>query len=430
MSLLSKIRKIPPLIRDEGWLGALVTMVRWFWGRLTGVPVLIGASAEPMPAPPPPPPPPPPLPPPKIDIFRLYDFIAPPVADTPQAFRVDSGTINWVIPSFEIGSGGHLNIFRMIWGLEKLGFRSRIHIVGECRYPDGEAARAVIIKHFVPLAASVEIGEETLLPAEFTMATSWTTAYTVRRFGRTLHKLYFIQDMEPWFTARGSEYVFAEATYNFGFTGITAGDWLAGLMKEKYGMRAYPFGFSCEHEMYHARPRQPGPRKVFFYARHVTPRRGFELGMLALKRVHELLPDVEFLLAGWDMSAYEIPFPHVDAGVAALDDLPGLYAQCDVALVISLTNLSLLPLEIMACGCPVVSNHGPNVEWLLKDRENAILAAPLPEALAEALIEMLENRSLNEQITRNGLDFVSRTSWDTEALRVSGYLEAIREENV
>lgn len=427
MSLLSKIRKIKPLIQDEGWLGALTTIIRWFWGRLTGIPVQVGAPVEPLPEPPPPPPPPPP---PKIDIFQLYAFVEPPASANPAEFLFEPGTMNWVIPSFEIGSGGHLNIFRMIWGLEKLGFRSCIHIVGECRYPSGEAAREVIIKHFVPLAAEVKIGEDTLLPAEFTMATSWMTAYTVRRFAQTRHKLYFIQDMEPWFTAVGSEYVFSEATYNFGLTGITAGAWLADLMQEKYGMRAYPFGFSCEHELYHSRPRQSGPRKVFFYARHVTPRRGFELGMLALKRVHERLPDVEFLLAGWDMSAYAIPFPHVDAGVAALDDLPGLYAQCDAALVISLTNLSLLPLEIMACGCPVVSNRGPNVEWLLKDRDNAILADPLPETLAEALIELLENRSLNEQITRNGLTFVAGTSWDTEARKVGGYLEAIREEYV
>ena len=41
---------------------------------------------------------------------------------------VPENTINWIVPDFGIGSGGHLNIFRMISRLQKLGFESRIII--------------------------------------------------------------------------------------------------------------------------------------------------------------------------------------------------------------------------------------------------------------------------------------------------------------
>lgn len=401
---ISKIRKIPLLIRSQGLIGTIRFIARWFRKRYSNG-LLV----------------------PRIDVCEFYEFLAPPAEQLPPPDNIEPNTINWIIPGFEVGSGGHLNIFRMIWGLEKLGYRSRLHIVGGCQFSSGEAAREAIVAHFCPLAAEVRIGEESLEAAEFTVATSWITAYTVRRFSATNHKVYFIQDMEPWFSPHGSAYVFAEATYGFGFTGITAGKWLSGLMTENYGMKAYPFGFSYEHDRYAPRPRKPGTRKVFFYARHVTPRRGFELGMLALKMVHDQLPDIEFVLAGWDTSGYVVPFPHLNAGVVALDELPDLYSQCDAALVISLTNISLLPLELIACGCPVVSNSGPNVEWLLTDRETAMIADASPEALAAALVELLQDHELHARLSENGLNFARQSNWADEARKVHGYLEMIRE---
>jgi glycosyltransferase involved in cell wall biosynthesis len=334
--------------------------------------------------------------------------------------------MNWVIPHFELGSGGHMTIFRMIWHLEQLGYSVHIAIIEPTHYK-AELAQELIRKHFMPISADVSIGEDSLQPAEFTFATSWETAYTVNRFSFTRYKLYFVQDMEPYFHPAGSSYAFAEATYRFGFIGITAGNWLAQEVKKMYGMEAYPFGFSYDKEHHKPLPRQPdGSSRVFFYARSVTPRRGFELGLLALYRVHQLLPEVEFVLAGWDTSAYHIPFAHLNAGVVPHHELPGLYSQCDVALVLSMTNISLLPLELMACGCPVVSNKGPNVEWQLKDGENAVLAEPTPEDLATAIVHVLSKTELRQRLIYNGLKFAKATDWFQEGKKVYSYLEQIR----
>jgi len=148
--------------------------------------------------------------------------------------------------------------------------------------------------------------------------------------------------------------------------------------------------------------------------------------MLALKKIHERLPDVQFVLAGWDTSAYRIPFPALNAGVVPLNELADLYSQCDCALVISLTNLSLLSLEIMACGCPVVSNRGPNVEWLLRDGENALLADPTPESLAQAVIRMLEDNRLRQRLREGGLASATATDWMAEAVKIDAFLKGLR----
>jgi glycosyltransferase involved in cell wall biosynthesis len=367
----------------------------------------------------------------QIDLFNHYaflDFYASSGKEGWQKAQKESISENsmlWVIPSFELGSGGHLNIFRMVHNLELLGYHCQICIVGETRFASGTEARRVICTHFLPLKADVVIGVESASPAEFAFATSWVTAYTVRALPQVSQRLYFIQDFEPWFYPMGSEYVFAEQTYRFNFVAIAAGDWL-GKLAADYGMRVHVFRFSYDKDRYRPLPRRPGPRRVFFYARSVTPRRGFELGMLALKKIHERLPDVQFVLAGWDTSAYRIPFPALNAGVVPLNELADLYSQCDCALVISLTNLSLLPLEIMACGCPVVSNRGPNVEWLLRDGENALLADPTPESLAQAVIRMLEDNRLRQRLREGGLASATATDWMAEAVKIDAFLKGLR----
>lgn len=353
--------------------------------------------------------------------YRMIDGIG--VRTLPGPGEV--GSINWVVPAFSIGSGGHLNIFRMIEMLERRGFRSSIFITEPAAFLDATQARKLINENFVKLAADVHLGAEAMPACDFVVATSWETAYWADSFDGARKKLYFVQDFEPYFFAHGSEYHFAEQTYRMGFEAITAGDWLARKLSMEYGMQAHPFSFSFDKDRYRPIQRSAGPRRVFFYARHVTPRRGFELGLLALRRVHEKLSDVEFVLAGWDSSDFELPFKYLNAGVVALDDLPALYSECDVALVLSFTNLSLLPLELMACGCPVVSNRGGNVEWLLEHDRNALLADPTPAALSEAIVRILSDTGLRERIVSGGLDLAASSNWEAQGERVAGLLRGM-----
>jgi len=358
------------------------------------------------------------------DIIGAYDFLRfEPFGGEPPSVTDAARTINWVIPDFGVGSGGHLNIFRLIFLLEQRGYQCRVIIVGHTHCNSGDEARESIRKHFFPINARVSIGESSLEPAAITVATSWITAYPVRNFQGTHHRCYFVQDYEPYFYAHGSDYCFAEATYRMGFYGITAGGWLAGKLAAEHGMQTVTMGFSYDHGLYRPLPRRnPEIRRVFFYARSVTPRRGFELGLLALNRVAQKMPEISFILAGWDTSSYHIPFHHLNAGNVAVKDLPDLYSQCDVALVLSLTNLSLLPLELMACGCPVVSNRGANTEWLLNE-DNAVLADATPEALSEALISLLRDEDRRKRLVEASMHFATSTSWDVEAGKVAGFFD-------
>ncbi|QWD73286.1 glycosyltransferase family 4 protein [Polynucleobacter sp. UB-Raua-W9] len=364
-------------------------------------------------------------------IDHYEDLLRPDFGERVSAINVDKKTINWFIPPISRGSGGHLNIFRFIRNLEELGYENHIVIVGNPQPKSVDIARKNIHDWFFPLEAKVYIGNESQIPAAFfAIATEWRTAYFVKRYLSCVCKCYFVQDFEPYFYPTGTNYILAENTYRFGFYGFTAGSWLADKLTRDYGMNAASLGFSYDRDLYSLAVNEPdseGERlaqRVFFYARPPTARRAFELGVLVLREVQRQKPNITIVLAGWDLRGYKIPFRYENSGLVELDKLGNLYRSCDVALVLSFSNLSLLPLELMACGVPVVSNKAPYTEWLLNE-DNSVLAEPNVEALAGAVLSVLNDKKLSDRIKSNGLNFCKNTSWKCEAEKLASGLNKL-----
>lgn len=359
---------------------------------------------------------------PKQDISAKFDFIShAPFGVLYSDSNPPCNTVNWFVPPIGYGSGGHLNIIRFIKLLESDGFESRIIVTNEFRAYDSKKISSQIAAWFAPVKAKVYLHPQEEIPAaHIAVATGWQTAYPVKNFLGSAHKFYFIQDYEPFFYPLGTEYFLAEDTYRFGFTGIALGSWLAATLHEQYGMRMHEIGFSYDEDLYMPQPASssPGPKQLLFYARPETPRRAFDLGILALSAVKEHIPSVEIILVGGDLGRYRLPFSFKNYGRLPIAELPRLYSRCDAALVLSMTNLSLLPLEIMACGCPVISNCGPNVEWMLNET-NCKLSPPTVSSLAEAIIAVISDEHERNRLIDNGLDYARSTSWQREADKVA-----------
>lgn len=339
--------------------------------------------------------------------------------------------LNWIIPEMGEGSGGHTTIFRFISHLEKMGFHSRVYLFRSPHFFDNKTLRRFVKQAFPILDENVELFYDVKY-AEFahaTFATSWDTAYFVRRFENTISKFYFVQDFEPHFYAHGSEFEFAENTYHFGLRGITAGDWLRDKLNQEYGMKTDSFHFSYQRDVYYPTKREDDKKRVFFYARPVTPRRDFELGLVALNELCKKMPEIEVVFAGWDLKDYIIPFKHQSLGVVTMQTLAKCYNMCDLCLVISNTNLSLVPLEVMACGSVAVCSKGENSSWMVNE-ENAILVDYDPVQIAETMEYYLKHEDELEIKRKKGLEYVKGTSWEKEAEKVKEVLlEAIEDDS-
>jgi glycosyltransferase involved in cell wall biosynthesis len=302
-------------------------------------------------------------------------------------------------------------IFRAALALEQAGYEVHFYLFGDTHYVSGsEAAEA--IRTFYPLKARAHLGVIEMLPAEFCLATSWMTAYPLRDFAACRRKIYYVQDEESLFHPESSGKMLAEETYRFGFECVCAGRWLAQRMRE-YGNHAVPFELAYDPEVYFPGADIPRKKRVVFYARYHTARRGVELGLLALTLLKAKHPEVEIVLFGSDEVPYDLPFDYTLAGVLTLNDLPDLYRTATVGFSISLTNYSLVPQEMLACGLPVVEVSHPSLQAAYPTSSPAIrLAHPTPERLADALSEVLTLPAAEVQpIRQEAARLVSHLSW-------------------
>jgi glycosyltransferase involved in cell wall biosynthesis len=234
-----------------------------------------------------------------------------------------------------------------------------------------------------------------------------------------------MQDYESMFYASGSASMQANATYGFGFKGITGGSWLRSQY-ESHGGEAIEYRFAADRTIFFPSSNKGTVRsavkRLFFYGRPSTERRCFELGIAALALIAEKYPEVEIVIAGLDLQS-KPHFPAVLLGNMSLAGTGDLYRTCDIGMAFSATNLSYLPVELMASGVPVISNNGPHIEWHCEHLKNSYLVEPVPEAVLEGFDKLYGDIELRQSLVDGGLATMSELTWDDQMSKTFSYIE-------
>ena len=97
------------------------------------------------------------------------------------------------------------------------------------------------------------------------------------------------------------------------------------------------------------------------------------------------------------------------------EDLPALYSATDLFVFPSLYEGFGLPvLEAMACGAPVVTSNTSSLPEVAGGA--ALLVDPNSvDALARAMREVLDNKTLRDDLRARGPKQAARFSWETAA---------------
>ena len=104
-----------------------------------------------------------------------------------------------------------------------------------------------------------------------------------------------------------------------------------------------------------------------------------------------------------------MPFRAVDHGRVSPAGLNDLYNQCAAGLSLSLTNVSLVPWEMLASGCIPVVNDAEHNRLVLND-PNVRYADLAPQALADALCRVVEAPD-HGRLAERAAAGVARASW-------------------
>ena len=89
-----------------------------------------------------------------------------------------------------------------------------------------------------------------------------------------------------------------------------------------------------------------------------------------------------------DLEPLDAPFPHEHLGIASPEQLAWAFSEATAGLVLSMTNYSLIPQEMLACGLPCVDLAGFSAETVFGADGPVELAPFDPVAIAEVVRDL------------------------------------------
>ena len=314
----------------------------------------------------------------------------------------DVTTMNWYFPDIDSPFYGGINTaLRLAEHLqERHGIAHRFVMMAD---PNEVFFRSALAAAFPSLAdvPMTFIGGPTdpsladVPYADVSIATLWVTAYSVARARNTRRKFYLIQDFEPQFYPAGTNYALAEEGYRLGLYGLCNTDRLLDIYQRDYDGVGGAFMPAVDDTVFHARGRRPlrhdGPATVFVYARPGHWRNCWELASLALGEMKERLgDDVRIVTAGSWARPDDLGRGIEHLGLLDYRDTGELYRRCDVGVALTVSaHPSYLPLELMACGVPVVAFDNPAGNWILEHEVNSLRCRRTVDGLSEAMSRLV-----------------------------------------
>ena len=327
--------------------------------------------------------------------------------------------VGWVTSPPAAGSGGHTTLFRMVEGLEARGHRCVVFLYD--RHGLDVAQRTAELRQGWPnVRAEVRDARAGISGVDAVVASSWESAHVVAtRCAEPTRRLYFVQDYEPYFYPRGSEYELAAMSYRFPFRRIALGEMVRGCLGSELGLDSDVVPFGCDTDVYRL-PEPVRPRSgVVLYAKPDVGRRGYLLARLALERFHRVHPDQEIHVYG--SRPADLPFPVTFHGRLTPDELNRLYGGVTAGLAMSFTNISLVAEEMLAAGVVPVVNDSPLAR---ADLANPYVrwAEPTPDGIATQLAAAVTEPDVAGRAGKAAASVIGR-SWAPAQAQVARIVE-------
>ena len=184
------------------------------------------------------------------------------------------------------------------------------------------------------------------------------------------------------------------------------------------------------------------PRFVLSVGR-ITPYKGYDLLMKAMKHVLKEIPDIKLVLRIGSERLTESEMQKKnellqlaeELGVADnilfynyIEELEDFYNAAEVFVLPSTYEpFGMVAIESMACGTPAVVTQRGGLSHLLVDGQDALLVDPVDtKALAKAILKLLKDRTLYSELSRKGSEKAhSMFTWEMIAKRTLDIIEQL-----
>ncbi len=194
------------------------------------------------------------------------------------------------------------------------------------------------------------------------------------------------------------------------------------------------FAPSSPEDIERTRQRMNLPRSYVLTLGSLEPRKN-TAGLLeawgALLERRAVPPETSLVVAGGKNSLFReiglssVPDRVVFTGYVADEDLPALYSGALAFVYPSLyEGFGLPPLEAMACGTPTITSNSTSIPEVTGDA--ALLVNPRDtDSIAEGIHAILEDESLREKMSADGVERARSFRWEDSARMVREHLRGV-----
>lgn len=325
-------------------------------------------------------------------------------------------------------SGGITSILRLGSELNRLGYE-----VAYTAY-SGQQKTEMIANAKINLSnyegEMIDFAEAKKQEGIIFIATNWESAYVIKKLNG--YKMYFVQDYEPYFYAFGEFYLLAKKSYELGYHMVSLGAWNIHKIKTECGIDGFDhIDFPYEAGEYRLVDRDFKAyknKKAFQLAVYIKPdgKRIPNIIQLMLKQVCEAFAQqgITMNILFYGLNKKHPVLIGTNLGKLNKKELEKLYQTSDFGMVASMTNISLVPYEMMATGLPLIEFE----EGTFKDffpTTCAILTSYSAHDLYQKLDHAIQDPSLLIKMHENAQRQLNALSWKKSARQFADILDRL-----
>ena len=341
----------------------------------------------------------------------------------------------FVIPQMLPGMGGLTSILRVALRLSQNRYKVYYASYNCDDIESMSAAARINLANYE--GEFIKLSDARNMIFEFVIGSNWQSVFFLKNIPG--YKLYFVQDYEPYFYPYGDNYFLAKASYSLGLHIISLGKWNIDQIKkngEDDKIKCNWVEFPFEKDEY------PFNKKDFESYKN---KKAFNIAVFVkreAKRMPSLLLQIIEKSQAYMKSRYQIDLNYKVFGLNIKEKIPAgtnlgkltkkeifeLYKTCDFGMVSSLTNISLVPYEMLSSGLPVIEfNCGTYADFLGK--ETATLVSFDYKDLCEKLHKAITNPEKLQTQLDKASSIMNGLSWDKTGKQFVDILNKIEDDS-
>ncbi len=246
---------------------------------------------------------------------------------------------------------------------------------------------------------------------------------------RTPHTIWLYMDYAEMFADRPVEQFLLKRAPAWFEKVLTISDAGRQSVEKNTGVRAEVLKLGISHPVtFDVPPHRHDTRIRILYIGDARPRKGLADFLRAAEIIHQkTIHPLRFIIVSKDELSLDTSLPHQFYHAPSLQELGELYQSADIFVSSSWAEgFGLPPLEAMAYGTPVVLTDSRGVRDFARDGENCLVVPPrTPDALADAILMLLNNPELAQMLGKNGMQTVTQYNWDDSVTEFEAILRSL-----